>query len=508
MSAPNGINGGPPPFAVPHGGGGGPPPGLAALLNPPPYTGPPPPEPNPSLPAILILCTSSTAPGHVLPLTTIASHLVSQGYPVHFVGGVHHRNLICSSGSHFLPVHPSISLAEGPFRIWGMERAKYAEGLPRMVQDFKTFFIGQIEGQFHSTLSALKALKEKYGNDKEVLIINETMWFGFLPFKYGAELPEGYQSPPKTLGINVTPIMLDGENMPPFPLGLLPGEGKAVRERDALLKEWLYKYVVHEAYAGFRENIIKLGGVRVPDEWMVNLSYTAHDTTLQLCDPVLEYPRPDLPAHVKFAGSLPPKKGGKDGFKFPEWWGEDVVQNAGKKSIVVVSQGTLAREYSMLLAPTIRALAGREDVLVIALLGKQGLDTPPEILPEEKEKLVNVRVADFIPYDAVLAFADVMVSNAGFGGFVHCVINGVPMIAAGLTEDKCEVSARVEYTGAGLNLRTGRPTPQAVAAAVDEILRSGDKYKARAKELAAQMGERNPLQVVEEEVRALTTGNV
>ena len=169
-----------------------------------------------------------------------------------------------------------------------------------------------------------------------------------------------------------------------------------------------------------------------------------------------------------------------------------------------MSQGTLARDYSMLLAPTVKALAGREDVLLIALLGKGGLEVPPGILPasEEQGDVGNVRVVDFIPYDAVLKYADVMVFNAGYGGFVHCVVNGVPVIAAGLTEDKCEVSARVEWTGVGINLRTGRPSAEAVASAVDEIL-TNPKYRARARELAAEVSKENALEVVEKEVRVL-----
>ncbi|KAK0736041.1 hypothetical protein B0T21DRAFT_366179 [Apiosordaria backusii] len=356
-----------------------------------------------------------------------------------------------------------------------------------MVQDFRTFFIGQIEGQFLSSKTALEDLRGRYGKERKIIVVNETMWFGFLPFKYGASLGqlkgwEEVEEIPKTVGVNVTPVMLDGEGMPPFPLGILPGEGEAVRERDRVLKEWYYRYVVREAYDGFRENIKACGGVDVPDEWMVNLSYTAHDVTLQLCDEVLEYPRPDLPGHVKFAGSLPPKKGMKEGYKLPEWWGR--------------------RDYTMLLAPTIKALAGREDVLVIALLGKQGLETPPEVLPEGVD-MGNVKVLDFIPYDSVLEHADVMVFNAGYGGFVHCIVNGVPVVAAGLTEDKCEVSARVEWTGAGINLRTGRPSPEAVATAVDTILGS-DKYRVRARELAGQVAKGNPVDVVEREIKALS----
>ncbi|KAK3386059.1 glycosyltransferase family 1 protein [Podospora didyma] len=475
---------------------------------------------DPSKPVLLVLCTSSTAPGHVLPLCELTRHLVSKcGYEATFVGGNQHRHLIAASGATFFPVHESLTLEKGPFRKWGMERARYEEGLPRMRQDFKTFFIGQIPGQFESTKSALLDIRRRYGCDREVLVINETMWFGYLPFKFGAPAPEGFfvegneRKMPKSIGVNVTPLMLDSVDLPAMPLGLLPVEGQggdrgAVRERDALIRDLLYKYVVKEAYDGFREHMKACGGTQVPDEWMINLSVTAHDATLQMCDEALEYPRSDLPPHVHFAGSLA-RRPVPQGYVFPEWWQRDVVAPAQEKRrhVVVVSQGTLARDYSMLVAPTVAALAGREDVLVIALLGKPGAELMPGILPPTEGGRDNIRVADFIPYDAVLAYADVMVFNAGYGGFVHCVVNGVPMVAAGLTEDKCEVAARAEWAGVGINLRTGRPSAFAIAAAVDTILASPDTYRARAKELALQVGKGDPLAVIEREVLALTGAN-
>lgn len=471
---------------------------------------------NPSLPLILILCTSSTAPGHVLPLCEVAKHLVSKSYSVTFVGGVQHQRLIESSGSTFFPVHESLTLQKGPYRKWGMERQKFPEGLPRMRQDFNTFFIGQIPGQFESTKTALLELRRRGGPDRQILVINETMWFGYLPFKYGAEPLPGFEpgKMPKTLGINVTPIMLDSVDTPAMPLGLLPDPSNPlIKERDALMRTLFYKYVVNESYDGFRDLIRSCGGSQVPDEWMINISMTAHDTTLQMCDPVLEYPRSDMPSHIKFAGSLPRRPAPPD-FVFPDWWAGDLLANAkldhddpSRKRIVVVSQGTLALDYSMLLAPTVSALKGlssssKHYILLVVLLGKQGAQPPPGVIPEGQQE--GIRLVDFIPYDAILEHADVMIFNGGYGGFIHCVVNGVPMIAAGLTEDKIEVAARVEWTGLGVNLRTGRPSAEQVEKAIDEVLSNPDKYRARAKEVQEVVGKGMPLKVVEREVVVLT----
>jgi hypothetical protein len=47
---------------------------------------------------------------------------------------------------------------------------------------------------------------------------------------------------------------------------------------------------------------------------------------------------------------------------------------------------------------------------------------------------------------------------------------GLPMIVAGDREDKPEVAARVAWTGAGINLRTGTPTPRQIRKAVKDVV--------------------------------------
>ena len=65
---------------------------------------------------------------------------------------------------------------------------------------------------------------------------------------------------------------------------------------------------------------------------------------------------------------------------------------------------------------------------------------------------------------------DVMVTNGGYGAVQRALSTGVPLVVAGNTEDKPEVAARVEYFGAGVNLRTGTPTAAQVRRAVREVL--------------------------------------
>jgi UDP:flavonoid glycosyltransferase YjiC (YdhE family) len=69
--------------------------------------------------------------------------------------------------------------------------------------------------------------------------------------------------------------------------------------------------------------------------------------------------------------------------------------------------------------------------------------------------------------------------------------HGVPMVMAGATEDKVETTRRVEWSGTGVNLRSGRPTEEQIAAGVDRVLIE-PKFRERARglqdEIAAAPG--------------------
>ena len=82
--------------------------------------------------------------------------------------------------------------------------------------------------------------------------------------------------------------------------------------------------------------------------------------------------------------------------------------------------------------------------------------------------------------------ADVLVTNAGFGAIQLALAAGVPIVAAGKTEDKVEVAARVGWSGVGINLRTQRPRQESITAAVRQVLRD-DRFRQRAHELQAEI---------------------
>jgi UDP:flavonoid glycosyltransferase YjiC (YdhE family) len=65
------------------------------------------------------------------------------------------------------------------------------------------------------------------------------------------------------------------------------------------------------------------------------------------------------------------------------------------------------------------------------------------------------------------------------------ISHGIPIISAGLTEDKEEVSAHVQWSGAGIDLRTNQATPEAIRQAVEEIF-TQPGYRKRAEQLSVE----------------------
>ena len=208
--------------------------------------------------------------------------------------------------------------------------------------------------------------------------------------------------------------------------------------------------------------------------------------------PGLDYPRPDLPPSVHYVGRLaagPPPSAADD---LPAWWPEVAEAQAAGRPVVHVSQGTLHVDPGQLIRPAMTGLAGSDALVVVSTgrdTGRLG-DLPP-----------NVRVAPFLPYDRLLPLVDVMVSNAGWSSVLAAVAAGVPLVVAGADLDKPEVARRVAWSGVGVDLRTGRPRPTRVRAAVDRVLADpGMRTTARrlGADLAAAGGSVRAADLVEE----------
>ena len=167
---------------------------------------------------------------------------------------------------------------------------------------------------------------------------------------------------------------------------------------------------------------------------------------------------------LRFVGPMQPIH--ESGFKQPSWW-SDVESNG--RYIVHVTQGTYLPELmdsEALVMPAIRALE-YEDCIVIATAPDFGnIKHTQENLPN------NARVEQFVPHAQLLPFVDCYITNAGYNGTTAALTCGIPIICAGCSEDKADVSRLVEYCGAGINLKTDRPSEEQIRDAVRTIRRN------------------------------------
>jgi len=66
----------------------------------------------------------------------------------------------------------------------------------------------------------------------------------------------------------------------------------------------------------------------------------------------------------------------------------------------------LTREFSMLILPAIIGIADRSDYLVVVALGRKRATLHEDF-----------KIPDWMPFDDLLGYSDVFVTNGGYGSF-------------------------------------------------------------------------------------------
>lgn len=402
------------------------------------------------------LLTCTPAHGHVAPLLTVARHLRARGHRVRMLTSTRYAERVRAADVEFLalPAAADVDLDEPdaafPDRV-GLR------GPAALRFDMINLFLAPGAAQ----LTALRAALREVPTDA---VLTEPLFVGAALL---SELPRTERPPVVALGI--FPLGVKSRDTAPFGLGVLPGNGVTARARNAALGFFAEKVVfgpVSRVANDLARTEIGHPFSRFFLDW-----HGAADAIVQFTVPEFEYPRSDLPASVRFVGPLPVPGAAADA-ALPDWWDE----LDGVRPVVHVTQGTIANaDLSQLILPTLRALADDDVTVVVSTGGRPVADLG--------EVPANARVATYLPYDRLLPLADVVVTNGGYGGVQQALAHGIPLVVAGQTEDKVEVCARVEWSGAGINLRTNTPDATAIAAAVRTVLGEGAQ-RARAAELA------------------------
>jgi MGT family glycosyltransferase len=397
------------------------------------------------------LIASIPAAGHLNPLLSVASLLEESGHEVAVQVNEDLRPAVEAAGHRFLAEIPNAQTSAGYYLETYPERMQMSPGMEMTGHALVHFFARNIAAQSASLKMALYDFQAD-------LILADSIYWGTLPMLVG---PRDKRPAIAHLGVSVVNIG-SGKNIP-----MRPDETPEQREAELQLRE---HFILQPAQQAVNAALASLGCPALPCPILEAMTELPD---LYLHPGIESFEYPNSNSKVRYIGALPTPAGQPT---LPEWW-----QRLDRtKRLVLITQGTIAnRDLGQVIAPALVALGGREDVTIIVTTGGQTAESIPVAIPS------NARIASFLPYAQIMPEIDLLITNGGYGTVNTAISHGIPVISAGLTEDKEEVSAHVQWSGAGIDLRTNQATPEAIRHAVNEIF-TQPGYRKRAQQLSLE----------------------
>ncbi len=259
------------------------------------------------------------------------------------------------------------------------------------------------------------------------------------------------------LSVGVFPLMETSKDLPPNGIGMTPSYSVAGK-----LKQNLLRYVADTILFRRANKIMRLMMEKYAIDYLsgnaFDLLVKKSTLLLQSGTPGFEYTRTDLGKNVRFIGPLLPYQSTKQTEK---WFDERL--NTFKK-IVLVTQGTVEKNTEKIIVPVLEAFKDT-DTLVIATTGGTGTADLKKRFPQK-----NLIISDFIPFADIMSYANVYVTNGGYGGVMLGIENQLPLVVAGVHEGKNEINARIGYFKLGINLKTEWPKPAQIRKAIENVI--------------------------------------
>jgi UDP:flavonoid glycosyltransferase YjiC (YdhE family) len=391
-----------------------------------------------------VLLAATPLPGHLNPILSIGRMLVAHGHEVVLNTATSMGGRAANIGARFVPFLPPADLDLRDMDAAFPER-KFLTGVDRLRFNFERFFFDPVPHQSAGFKEILKDFPAE-------VLIADNFCFGTLPLLLGKKSER-----PAIVHCGVSYLQCRRDDGAPFHAGYPPAQTDAQRreyeeprrkvELDLLkpIHQYLDKKLAESGVKPLHMSVFD-AAVMLPDVYM-------HSSVSGF-----EYPRREVPAPVHFVGSLPSPAG----TAAPPEWAHELD---GARRVVFVTQGTVANEdFDQLIGPTLAAMSDEPDILVVATMGGRPADALRGPLP------ANARVAAYLPFDWLLPKVDVLVTNGGYGTVNQALALGIPLVVAGVTEDKAEVSARVAWSGTGINLRTQSPSVDVLRRAIEDVL--------------------------------------
>lgn len=405
-----------------------------------------------------ILFATTPLDGHINPLTGIAVHLKNEGYDVRWYTSVFYKEKMEKLGiPHYTFTNAFDLRGSDDIEQLFPERKKHKTQIAKLNFDIEHAFIARATEYYSDILE----IRKEFAFD----LVVADFTFTAIPF-----ITEKLEIP--VINAGIVPLLETSKHLPPAGLGMTPSESVLGRIKQDILRYIADKVLFKKSLNALKklcvENDLSYNGENIFD-FILRRS----TLVLQSGTPGFEYKRSDIGAHIRFCGPLLPYTKASNN---APWFDERLNKY---EKIVLVTQGTVERDIDKIIVPTIEAFKDT-DVLVVVTTGGSGTEVLRARYPHR-----NVIIEDFIPFGEVMPYADVYVSNGGYGGVLLSIENEVPMVVAGVHEGKIEICARVGYFNYGVNLKTETPSSTQIRSAVTRVI-NNQRYKRNVRTLARE----------------------
>jgi MGT family glycosyltransferase len=426
-------------------------------------------------PGTKILFANFPGDGHFNPLTGLAVHLKNLGCDVRWYTSKKYEAKIEKLGIPFYGLRKALDFASNPdIDAVFPERKKHKSQVAKLKHDMINVFIVRSPEYY----ADIQDIYEEF--EFELMVADIT--FGGIPFvKEKMNIP--------VIGVDIIPLPETSKDLPPSGLGMTPSYTFFGKIKQTVLR-FVADKILFAQPTKVMTQILAEYGIETGGSNIFDILIKKSTLVVQSGTPGFEYTRSDMSSHIHFIGPLLPFSKKKES---PGWFHEKLRQY---DKVILVTQGTVETDADKLLVPTLEAFKN-SDCLVIVTTGGAGTGELKNKYPED-----NIIIEDFIAFDDVMPYADVYVTNGGYGGVLLSVQQQLPMVVAGVHEGKNEINARVGYFKLGVNLKTEKPTAEQLKRAVNEVI-SNPVYARNVKELSEEFSEYDPTELFEKHVASL-----
>jgi MGT family glycosyltransferase len=417
--------------------------------------------------------------GHVFPQLSVARALRDRGEEVAFYTAEGMRAPIEAEGVSLFPFRRVeedswLRVAEVERRVGGRKQSLRAGWAA-----FREWLVETIPGQ----VADLEEIVADWSPD--VIVADYSMWGPNLVLRDATPVPVAAWS---LLG-----TVIPGPDAPPQGFGFAPPRTRAARAGAAVAAR------VNDLVArGIRRRIDEFRAERGLPPLGRSVSAAVGDSPLYLVGglPELDYNRRDLPPTVRYVGACV--------------WHPSTPAGASAELDAIpddlpwvhVTEGTSHHQDPFLLRAAVQGLADRPLHAILTT----GKNRDPDELGFGPVAS-NVHLMTWVSHSELLPRCAVVVTTGGANTILSSLLAGAPLVIVPTTWDKPDNARRIVEAGVGVRLRPKKCTPDALRAAVEEVLEN-PSYRDNARRIAAEFARAPGPEVAADLLETLVTSTV